>query len=200
MERDLLIFITGGVRSGKSSFAETLAHSCLTSSKTKLSYIATSEVYDLEMSARIQKHKEDRLTSGLSWETWEQPRNIEQLEEVLLDDQIVLLDCLTTLLANELFSEENKWQEQDFQNELIGKFLSFLDKMIQKKITFILVSNELLNGGLTYDEATLAYLKLIGYLHQRIVEKASLVYLVEVGIPLLMKGCVDFEGNYASRD
>ncbi|WP_161568128.1 bifunctional adenosylcobinamide kinase/adenosylcobinamide-phosphate guanylyltransferase [Anaerobacillus alkaliphilus] len=196
----MLIFITGGVRSGKSSFAETLAQSFLTPVKNKLIYIATSELYDSEMSLRIQKHQEDRLMSGFTWETWEQPRQIENLVKELSDNQIILLDCLTTLLANELFYEEGKWSDRLYQEEQVKKILIFLDKIKNKNITLLLVSNELLNGGLNYDQATLTYMKLIGYLHQKIVEKASIVYLIEAGIPLLMKGCENIEGYHASRN
>ncbi|UTW69778.1 bifunctional adenosylcobinamide kinase/adenosylcobinamide-phosphate guanylyltransferase [Anaerobacillus sp. HL2] len=55
-----MIFISGGVRSGKSSFAENLAYSYITEKRNKLIYIATSKNEDSEMAGRIKKHQQDR--------------------------------------------------------------------------------------------------------------------------------------------
>lgn len=185
----MLMFISGGVRSGKSSFAEKLAYSLLTLSQDKLIYVATSPGGDDEMQVRIERHQIDRIKSGYVWETREQPVNLEQLLPSFANDQIVLIDCLTTLVANELFSELGKCHEPSYVQGIYTRIVNFLDEMKQRGIITIIVSNELLNDGLDYDEATLTYLKLISRLHQQLVKKASFAYLVEVGIPLKMKGC-----------
>lgn len=186
----MLIFITGGVRSGKSSFAEKLAYSLLSRSQDKLIYVATSKVCDMEMQARIERHQQDRIKSGYVWETTEQPVHLEKLLPTFAKDQIVLIDCLTSLVANELFSKKDIWQDPSFVKAIYTRFVNFLATMKQQGITTIIVSNELLNDGLDYDEATLVYLKLIAFLHHQLVAVASSAYLVEVGIPLKMKGCV----------
>ena len=70
---------------------------------------------DSEMKKRISRHQEDRRQSGCHWKTWEQPVSIGKLASYFKGDDIVLLDCLTTWLNNELFFVEDKWQDEAFQ-------------------------------------------------------------------------------------
>ncbi|QOY35913.1 bifunctional adenosylcobinamide kinase/adenosylcobinamide-phosphate guanylyltransferase [Anaerobacillus isosaccharinicus] len=195
----MLVFITGGVRSGKSAFAERLASSFLTSDRNKLIYVATSKIYDSEMKMRIEKHQEDRGRSGLEWETWEQSTQLEHILPNFREHHVVLVDCLTTLVANELFFEIDMWNDPEYRQKIFKRISSFLTEVKKNNVTILLVSNELLNGGTSYDAATLSYMKLIGLLHQKIVEIANAVYLVEAGIPLRLKGRDENERNYASR-
>jgi adenosylcobinamide kinase/adenosylcobinamide-phosphate guanylyltransferase len=86
----LITLILGGARSGKSSFAESLAREY-----ADVTYIATADSRDSEMEARIEEHKRKR-PSG--WHTWEGdiaslPNDIAGMEGVLL------LDCLTMYLS-----------------------------------------------------------------------------------------------------
>lgn len=184
-----MIFISGGVRSGKSSFAENLAYSYITEKRNKLIYIATSKSEDSEMAGRIKKHQQDRKESGYCWETWECETHLEKKISLFSEEQIVVIDCLTILVANELFIDENKWSDHSFQHEIIKRINYFIDQLCEKQITTIIVSNEILNGSLSYDKATLTYMKMIGELHQQIVKLANEAYLVEAGIPIKMKGC-----------
>lgn len=195
----MLVFITGGVRSGKSAFAERLASSFLTSDRNKLIYVATSKIYDTEMKNRIEKHQEDRERSGLEWETWEQSTHLELILPHLREHHIVLVDCLTTLVANELFFDIDIWNDPEYKQEIFNRVIAFLAEVKKNNLTLLIVSNELLNGGISYDAATLTYMKLIGILHQKIVQIANDVYLVEAGIPLMLKGCDENERNNASR-
>ncbi|WNF37978.1 bifunctional adenosylcobinamide kinase/adenosylcobinamide-phosphate guanylyltransferase [Bacillaceae bacterium IKA-2] len=185
----MLIFISGGVRSGKSSFAEKLAYSLVTPSQAKLIYVATSLGGDHEMQMRIERHQIDRINSGYLWETREQPVNLEKLLPFFANDQIVLIDCLTILVANELFSELGKWDDPFYVQGIYTRIVNFIDEIGRRGIVTMIVSNELFNDSIDYDEATLIYLKLVAQLHQMLVKKASSAYLVEVGIPLQMKGC-----------
>ncbi len=67
-----IFFITGGARSGKSSFAEGLAKDCA----GKRAYIATAQALDQEMAAKIAKHRQDR---GSTWDTFEEPIAVPEL-------------------------------------------------------------------------------------------------------------------------
>ncbi|MFN7252138.1 MAG: bifunctional adenosylcobinamide kinase/adenosylcobinamide-phosphate guanylyltransferase [Anaerobacillus sp.] len=189
----MLVFITGGVRSGKSSFAEKLAYSLVTPVRNKLIYIATSKKYDTEIEIRIQKHQEQRNESGFTWETWEQSTGLELIYTNLKQNQVILIDCLTTLIANELFRNLQSWDNLSIQQDISERIMNFLIDAQKNNFTLLIVSNELLNGGLYYSKATLTYMKLIGELHQKIVQTADDVYLVEAGIPLKLKGCVKSE-------
>ncbi|UTW70682.1 bifunctional adenosylcobinamide kinase/adenosylcobinamide-phosphate guanylyltransferase [Anaerobacillus sp. HL2] len=72
---------------------------------------------------------------------------------------MVLIDCLTILVANELFVDKDKWSDLVYQQEIIEQIIHFLGHLCKKIIT-IIVSNEILNGSLYYDKATLTYMRI----------------------------------------
>jgi adenosylcobinamide kinase / adenosylcobinamide-phosphate guanylyltransferase len=184
-----IIFITGGVRSGKSSFAEKMASEMWQSSIcSQLHYIAAMQVTDSEMRNRIIRHQEDRVQSRLPWLTWEKPVSIGELAPLFQEGDIVLLDCLTTWLNNELFFQNEAWQDEPFRKQLFEKMLSGIDGISRQVKTLIIVSNEVLHEPLGSNELILVYNLLLGKLHQAIVSSARQAYSVESGIPLLMKG------------
>src|SRR5947207_15991618 len=104
-----LIFISGGVRSGKSSLAEKLAIKIASEEGGRLHYIATGVTFDKEMKERIKKHQQDRKTAKYQWIITEQSTNIGAIADRFNSRDILLLDCVTTLLNNELFSSEHRW-------------------------------------------------------------------------------------------
>ncbi|MCQ6276940.1 bifunctional adenosylcobinamide kinase/adenosylcobinamide-phosphate guanylyltransferase [Bacillus sp. V3B] len=184
-----IIFITGGVRSGKSRFAEKMAMELLSfSSGKQLHYIAAMQASDSEMNLRISRHQEERLQSGYQWKTWEQPISIGELAPFFQQDDIVLLDCLTTWLNNELFFVEDKWQEDQFRVTLFEKMYQGISAISQKVKCLIIVSNEVLYEPMGNNDLVFSYHQLLGKLHQSIVANAHQAFLVEAGIPVLMKG------------
>jgi len=186
-----IIFITGGVRSGKSSFAEMLtADTWKKSNSGQLHYIAAMQPSDAEMRVRILKHREGRNQSGLDWKTWEKPVSIGELASFFHQQDVVLLDCLTTWLNNELFFEENNWQKESFLADLFEEMWNGIVLVAQKVRTLVIVSNEVLNEPIASNELVFQYSRLLGKLHQRIVASASRAFLVETGIPVEMKGVV----------
>ncbi|SEM09938.1 adenosylcobinamide kinase /adenosylcobinamide-phosphate guanylyltransferase [Mesobacillus persicus] len=194
-EQSFLIFISGGVRSGKSQFAEKLAVdlSGLTPDRTgntpyQLHYIAAGQASDEEMKTRILRHQTDRHFSGLNWITWEQPTELTKLSEVFSKHDVVLLDCLTTLLNNEFFKEENLWGNILFQEQIMAEILEAIEKITSSCHALIVVSNEVFYDTSGDQELIYTYKKILGKLHQKVVAKAQKAYLVESGIPLLMKG------------
>ncbi|WP_221564976.1 bifunctional adenosylcobinamide kinase/adenosylcobinamide-phosphate guanylyltransferase [Alkalihalobacillus sp. TS-13] len=189
-----MIFITGGVRSGKSSFAEKMAMEKAISKGRNLHYIATGLPSDTEMKLRIEKHKQQRHQCNQNWNTWEHPRNIGLLAENFTNKDILLLDCLTTLLNNELFSDETAQN-----NRMIGSILSGIERLRKNCDSLIIVSNEILNETLQANDLVLSYKKMLGHLHQEIVKYSDQAFLVESGVPILMKGGAD-ERNHDSRD
>lgn len=188
MEKSNMIFITGGVRSGKSSFAEKLAMEQADFINGRLNYIACGRALDHEMALRIQHHKERRKNSSRPWRTWECPLNIEGISSVFQQGDVVLLDCLTTLLNNELFQDESSWEQVAYQQKAVDSIKRGIDAIQQKCSVFIVVSNEVLNEELHKGKIVYTYAKLLGHLHQSLIKQASAAYLMESGIPLLMKG------------
>jgi adenosylcobinamide kinase / adenosylcobinamide-phosphate guanylyltransferase len=195
-EQSFLIFISGGVRSGKSQFAEKLAIdiSGLTQedgageTPYQLHYIAAGQASDEEMKTRILRHQTDRHLSGLNWITWEQPTGLTELSDVFGKGDVVLLDCLTTLLNNEFFKEENLWKNILFQEEIMAEILEVIQKITNSCHALIVVSNEVFYDTSGDQELIYTYKKILGKLHQKVVARSRTAYLVESGIPLLMKG------------
>ena len=155
-----LVFISGGVRSGKSSFAEQYVIEC----NIPAAYIATSEAFDDEMQARIKKHRLDRERQKFAWSLYEMPYE-------LADDfkeQVVLFECVTTWLANMLFMRQDKAAPQ--------KLLYWMEQLLNEDRLVIAVSNEMLDSGLSPYSETNEYLQLIGALHCELVRCADEVY------------------------
>lgn len=182
-----MIFITGGVRSGKSTFAEQMAPQRAKELGGRLHYLATGAPSDEEMSKRIMRHQQKRSESEFMWRTWEQPRHIERLASSFSKKDVVLLDCVTTLLNNELFFLNQEWEEE-FLREVFERLLDGIGVLQANCAELVLVSNEVLNEPLGTNELVLKYSFMLGNLHQELVKRADRAYLVESGIPILVKG------------
>ncbi|WP_144549928.1 bifunctional adenosylcobinamide kinase/adenosylcobinamide-phosphate guanylyltransferase [Bacillus sp. X1(2014)] len=189
MAASKLIFITGGVRSGKSSFAEKTAIEMASKTGGRLSYLATGVASDSEMKERIKKHQQDRLTGASEWKTYEQSVQIGKIENEFNAEDVVLLDCLTTLLNNELFSSEQKWDER-FLTTVKDTILIGITSILERVGTMLIVSNEVLYESLLGNEMVFKYGRLLGQIHQYLVREADQVYIVEAGIPIVMKGAI----------
>ncbi|MGE7604213.1 bifunctional adenosylcobinamide kinase/adenosylcobinamide-phosphate guanylyltransferase [Peribacillus sp. NPDC097675] len=186
MEKSWLYFITGGVRSGKSSFAEKKAVDLAIQSGGTLHYLACSRSTDAEMEKRIDRHRKDRESSPLAWTTSEYPTDITRIGQALNSKSIVLLDCLTTLLDNELFLPGVPLDE-DFLYEIFAKIINGIDEIRSKAQCLIIVSNEVVQEPIFQNEFLHIYGKMLGQLHQSIVDKADEAYLVESSIPIRKK-------------
>jgi adenosylcobinamide kinase/adenosylcobinamide-phosphate guanylyltransferase len=182
----MMVFISGGVRSGKSEVAERYVRT-LASDEDSVHYIATAQAVDDEMNMRIARHQEQRARQSLRWVTWEQPTGLHELVARFGSNDVLLLDCLTNLLANELFRDEGWKQEEACFQKAIG-ILEAVRGLAARSKAFVIVSNELFSGGVPDDLGTYHFMKMLGWLHQQIVASASVAILVQHGIPFLKKG------------
>lgn len=187
MEAPSFIFITGGVRSGKSSFAERKSVEIANKTGGRLNYLATGVASDPEMKERIEKHQHDRLSEAYPWKTYEWSVQIGKMADEFNAKDVVLLDCVTTLLNNELFSFEQKWEE-GFLETVKDSIITGISSIKNCAGTLIVVSNEVLNEPLLNNEMVFTYGRLLGQIHQDLVKEADQVFLVEAGIPIGMKG------------
>lgn len=174
---DCLIFITGGVRSGKSAFAEKKAAQL--GNNKNYYYIATGVAFDEEMKARIKRHQFDREQQAVYWQTIEMEVDIPSGMKHLSENDVVLFECITTWLSNVLYKSEAATERSEYIDNSI--------KMLQKDLTnwhargaiIILVSNEVLDElPSKYEEVNL-YRKLLGELHQWIVSQCDEAYEVQ---------------------
>ncbi|WP_085991582.1 bifunctional adenosylcobinamide kinase/adenosylcobinamide-phosphate guanylyltransferase [Oceanobacillus senegalensis] len=182
----MLTFITGGVRSGKSSIAEKLAIKAASEIDGQLHYVATSKLTDKEMADRIKRHQKDRKCSSYPWNTWEKESNLEVLSTSFTKNDIVLLDCMTTWLSNELFSEHEMWKKRE--SEVVHHMIKAVHHISESCHHLIIVSNEVFFEPVYENELVFTYCRLLGKLHQEIVRIANQAYLVEFGLPITMKG------------
>lgn len=166
-----IILITGGQRSGKSSYAQSLA---LQLSDHPV-YLATSRIWDEEYRERIRRHQQDR---GPQWTNIEEEK---QLSRHALQDRVIVIDCLT-LWATNFFFDNNSDVGQSLQ-ELKQEF----DKFTAPKATFIFVTNEIGLGGVSENLIQRRFTDLQGWMNQYVAGKADEVVLMVSGIATKIK-------------
>lgn len=170
-----LIFITGGVRSGKSAFAENYVGKLVAQSNQAPIYIATGVAFDEEMQARIARHQQDRLNTGLRWQTYEVPYDLTAYENAFCSEHIILFECITTWLSNIYYEAET---EQHAVTERLTQFKKVVTTWRQQGATALLISNEVLDSGVSDFAETAHYQQTLGELHQWLVQICDEAYEV----------------------
>lgn len=166
-----IIFVTGGQRSGKSSFAQKMAE---LKSQNPV-YLATAKIWDKDFEARVQRHKNDR---GNHWQTIEEEIQISKHD---LNGKVVLLDCVTLWLTN-IFSENNYEVDQSLE-----RAKTEWTEFIKQDFTLIVVSNELGMGVHPEHESARKFADLQGWMNQHIAKTSNDVVLMVSGIPMKIK-------------
>ncbi|OHC13954.1 MAG: bifunctional adenosylcobinamide kinase/adenosylcobinamide-phosphate guanylyltransferase [Pseudomonadales bacterium GWC2_63_15] len=169
----MLELILGGARSGKSRFAERLA----AESGLAVSYIATSQPLDGEMTERIAHHRERRPAH---WTLVEEPLQLPRvLRAQAAAERCLLVDCLTLWLTNLLMLDDaaRLAEERD-------ALLECLDGLPGR---ILLVSNETGLGVVPLGELTRRYVDEAGWLHQAVAERAQRVTFMVAGLPMTLK-------------
>ena len=171
-----IVFITGGARSGKSSFA--LKEASLVPGRK--AFIATAEAIDPEMKARIERHRRDR---GPGWETCEEPLRVSKaIEEMSESFDVLVLDCLTIWLSNVMWAGTDVDMEIENLVRTIERFSG------NSPATLFIVSNEVGMGIVPENEMARKYRDLSGRLNQKVAEVSGEVYFTVAGIPVKIKG------------
>ncbi len=187
-EGSQITLVTGGARSGKSSFAEKLVSDL----GKRVAYIATAIPFDEGMKDRIEKH---RVSRPESWKTYEIHRDVyKYIEEIDQRYDIILLDCVTILVTNLMFENDNiDWDT--VSREKIDKIevdiTEQMDLLIKKirdtKIRCVLVTNELGMGIVPENRLSRIFRDIAGRVNQFIAGKADEVYFTVSGIPMKIK-------------
>src|SRR5690554_6228705 len=99
----MIVFISGGARSGKSQFAEGKAEALQHIRNGRKVYVATANISDEEMRGRAIDHQASR---GGDWETVELPIFLDKLPALLRERDVVLIDCLTVWLSQVLYDRK----------------------------------------------------------------------------------------------
>ncbi len=178
--------ILGGVKSGKSRYAENSVKDFLaknTLADDAVCLIATAQALDEAMHQRIVKHKEQRPEN---WLIIEEPLNLARaIIEAEKTTKIILIDCLTLWLTNLLMLEDEA---------KLGKAIAdFLNAVSKCEVELVIVSNETNMGIMPLGSLTRNYCDKAGSLHQTLAEECDQVTLVVAGLPLSLKQSIEKE-------
>lgn len=181
----MLVVVTGGSGSGKSEYAEQLAaalqkeQEALTGRTLQLQYVATMLPSDEEDQRRIERHR--RLRAGKNFHTTECPYDLAGLQ--VEAHSIILLECMSNLVANELYSESRGMENCV---EVIKKGITHC---MDLAASVIIVTNEIhSDGGWCSWDGLPDYMQQLGEINQAMAALAEVVVEVVYGIPIVRKG------------
>lgn len=166
-----IVLITGGARSGKSSYAERMA---LQLAPNPI-YMATAHVWDEEFRQRVVRHQQAR---GPEWTNVEEE---QYLSRHRVEGRVVLIDCVTLWCTNFFFHTQG-----DVQRSLEALKQEF-DRFTQQEATFLFVTNEIGMGGTSENELQRKFTDLQGWMNQYIASRADEVVMMVCGIPMKVK-------------
>ena len=208
----MITLITGGSGSGKSAYAEKyICHASKEKRCKEKYYIATMQVFDDEGQRKIDRHR--RLRAGKGFITIEQPRDIQdavsklQSENCLKTGRLALLECMSNLVANEMFppidasdtKEAGVKKEaldepenmRDYDNTIISrvskKVLKDVSILSENVAELVIVTNNVFEDGVCYYESTMNYIKAMGIVNRGLAAMAESVVEVVAGIPVAVK-------------
>ena len=202
----MLYIGTGGSGSGKSEYAEQTAVQCRNRTGGTLWYLATMRIWDDEGRKRVERHRRMRAAKGFETierytglETLELRETFEELNPAGLDaeqetdslkywesrrvaqKQVLLLECMSNLVLNEFYDQENGAEERILQGI----------KHLQKQCgDLIIVTNEIFSDGVTYEPESERYIELLGRINRELGQMADSVTEVVYGIPLAVSAFV----------
>ena len=170
-----IYYVTGGARSGKSSFALQLA-----APYVKRVFLATAEPFDGEMQQRIGKHRDER---GDHFTTVEEPIALDRaLRELPAGTDVVLLDCLTVWTGNLMHYAEGRGE-----GEIDKQVERFLDELHHPPCDIIIVSTEVGMGIVPENAMARRFRDIAGIINQRVASLSTEAWLLCSGLPIRLK-------------
>lgn len=193
----MIALVIGGSGSGKSAYAEQMAVKA--AGNGSLYYVATMQVYDEEGKKKVERHQ--KMRAGKGFLTIEQPRRLKEAAKKVATERVpagkaaagvgktVLLECMSNLVANEMFSEENLSVVMDEAKikQLSHEIISGVTALQDSCDILIIVTNQIFEDGIRYDASTMDYIRLLGDVNRQIAERAEQVVEVVAGIPIFIK-------------
>lgn len=183
-----LVLVTGGARSGKSRYAESLCRA----RENATAYIATSIPFDEELKDRVKKHREMRPSS---WETFEIYEDVYKIiPEIAKGYQTVILDCVTLMVNNLMFKEDVEYDEMTaaeidaLEMGIKEQFIKLIEAIKQTELYVVVVTNEIGLCPVAANRLTRIYTDIIGRMNQLIAANSDEVYFVVSGISMKIKG------------
>ncbi|MDQ2833185.1 MAG: bifunctional adenosylcobinamide kinase/adenosylcobinamide-phosphate guanylyltransferase [Acidobacteriota bacterium] len=167
--------VLGGVRSGKSRYAQQLA-----GHMDRVVFVATAKASDEEMTRKIARHREERPAG---WVTVEEPLELA----AAIDGHgrrcdAMVVDCLTLFAAN---LQEAEGSDRDAMERRVEALCEVLR---HAPCPVVLVSNEVGSGVVPEYESGCRFRDLLGEINQSVAKVADDVVLMVAGLPLALKG------------
>jgi len=180
MDSKKIILITGGIRSGKSRYALSLAQKM----NGQKIFIATGQAFDESMSIRIKKHQQER---GDEFTVIEEPVYLAKAMSAVPQSDVILIDCLTLWVNNLLyyFKEDAEKIRQQFD--------LFLDVLANPQRQIVIVTNEVGLGVTPENELTRTFIDELGFINQRAAQLSDEVIMMVAGLPQFIKGVNRYE-------
>lgn len=195
-----IILVTGGQRSGKSTYAEKIVLEMAAGSSVhgdgRAVYMATSRIWDEEFAHRVKLHQERR---GPQWINIEEPKYLGRHD---VARRVVLIDCVTLWstnfffdLSTEVLDESamatmNAGEAQESAN-LVERTLQQIkdefERFTSQDATFVFVTNEIGLCGVPENKVQRQFTDLLGWLNQYIASRADEVVFMVSGIPMKIK-------------
>jgi adenosylcobinamide kinase/adenosylcobinamide-phosphate guanylyltransferase len=174
----MIHLVLGGARSGKSRFALEQVMQLSEETNLPVTFVATATASDPEMAQRIAYHEAERPNN---WRVAEVPMDLNLLlaETEFLPKQILLIDCLTLWLNNQLF----EYPEQNFKI----LFSELLEALKACKCDIFLVSNEVGLGISPMGEVSRTFVDQAGWLNQALAASVDKVTFTAAGLPMTLK-------------
>lgn len=167
--------VLGGIRSGKTAMAESMA----AEQPGEVVYVATATAGDDEMAARIRRHQQARPDS---WGLREEPLGLAEVltgEGAKAGPPCLLIDCMSLWLSNLLHAGDEVLVEQK---------AAFLEAVAGYPGALVIVSNEVGLGTIGMDPLTRRFCDQLGWLNQALAQRCDRVVMSVAGLPLVLKG------------
>lgn len=174
--------ILGGARSGKSSYAESMAKQDALKGSKQLHYVATAIAFDHEMQIRILHHQKTR---GEQWCEHECPVALTSLLSTFTHHDVVLVDCLTLWLNNIIFESADTLDSDAIQKQV----MALVEVVDNSPASIRFVSNEVGLGVIPLGEVSRVFVDNAGWMNQALAKVCSHVTLIAAGLPLALKPC-----------
>lgn len=183
-----LTLITGGARSGKSTFAENSVKEV--GKGKKIAYIATAIAFDDGMKDRIRRHREQRPSE---WETIERYKDYEEMrtDPAFLAADVILFDCLTVMITNNMLEYDVDYdhctmeQVAEIEEKIKEQVGTLLDVCSEKEL--YIVTNEVGMGLVPSYKLGSYFRDIAGRMNQMTAARAEAVFLTVSGIPVKIK-------------
>ena len=167
------VLIGGGARSGKSRWALARAQAL----GARRLFIATAERSDDEMRDRIARHRAER---GGTFDTVEAPLALPEAIAADRDHDVIVIDCLTIWIANQLVGGAPP-------DDVLARVNALADVVRARRAHVLVVSNEVGMGLVPETPLGRVFRDLAGGAHQRLAPLADELFLAVTGVVLRLR-------------